>query len=113
LNDRIAHLYNPTHPAILRMIKLTVDAGKSQGVWTGVCGEMASDIVLTPLLIGLGVEELSATSTLVPRVKKAVQSLDATGCEALVAKVLEMDDASQILAASMSMARERYAELID
>lgn len=113
LNDRIAHLYNPTHPAILRMIKLTVDAGKSQGVWTGVCGEMASDIVLTPLLIGLGVEELSATSTLVPRVKKAVQSLDATGCEALVAKVLEMDDAAQILAESMSMARERYAELID
>ncbi len=113
LNDRIAHLYNPTHPAILRMIKLTVDAGRARGVWTGVCGEMASDIVLTPLLIGLGVEELSATSVLVPRVKKAVQSLDAAGCEALVAKVLEMDDATGILAASMSMARERYAELLD
>jgi phosphoenolpyruvate-protein phosphotransferase (PTS system enzyme I) len=113
LNDRIAHLYNPTHPAILRMIKLTVDAGRAHGVWTGVCGEMGSEIVLTPLLIGLGVEELSATSTLVPRVKKAVQSLDASECEALVARVLEMDDASQILNASTSMARERYADLID
>ena len=113
LNDRIAHLYNPTHPAILRMIKLTVDAGRAHGVWTGVCGEMASDIVLTPLLIGLGVEELSATSTLVPRVKKAVQSLNASKCESLVARVLEMDDASQILIASTAMAREQYADLID
>lgn len=113
LNDRIAHLYNPTHPAILRMIKLTVDAGRAHGVWTGVCGEMGSDIVLTPLLIGLGIEELSATSTLVPRVKKAVQSLDAAECEALVARVLEMDDASRILEASTSMAMGQYADLID
>lgn len=113
LNDRIAHLYNPTHPAILRMIKLTVDAGRARGVWTGVCGEIASDILLTPLLIGLGVEELSTTSVLVPRVKKAVQSLDASECEALVSKVLQMDDALQILDMSTAMARECYSELVD
>jgi phosphotransferase system enzyme I (PtsI) len=113
LNDRIAHLYNPTHPAILRMIKLTVDAGRVRGVWTGVCGEIASDILLTPLLIGLGVEELSTTSVLVPRVKKAVQSLDASECEALVSKVLQMDDALQILEMSTAMARECYSELVD
>ena len=113
LNDRIAHLYNPTHPAILRMIKLTVDAGRARGVWTGVCGEIASDILLTPLLIGLGVEELSTTSVLVPRVKKAVQSLDASECEALVSKVLQMDDALQILEMSTAMAKECYSELVD
>ncbi len=113
LNDRIAHLYNPTHPSILRMIKMTVDAGKANGIWTGVCGEMASDIQLTPLLIGLGVDELSASTALVPRIKKAVQSLDSVACEQLVREVLVMDDSNAILDRARSMARENYAELID
>ena len=113
LNDRIAHLYNPTHPSILRMIKMTVDAGKANGIWTGVCGEMASDIQLTPLLIGLGVDELSASTALVPRIKKAVQSLDSVACEQLVREVLVMDDSNAILDRARSMAREHYAELID
>jgi len=113
LNDRIAHLYNPTHPAILRMIKMTVDSAKKNGIWTGVCGEMASDVLLTPLLIGLGIDELSAANTLVPRVKKAVQSLDATDCEGLVARALTMDDSRAILQLSRDMAREKYAELTD
>lgn len=76
-NENIAHLYNPTHPAILRMIKMVVDAGRANGIWTGICGEMAADVLLTPLLIGLGVDELSVTSAVVPRIKKAIQSLDA------------------------------------
>ena len=113
LNDRIAHLYNPTHPSILRMIKMTVDAGKAHGIWTGVCGEMASDIQLTPLLIGLGVDELSASPSLVPRIKKAVQSLDSGACEVLVREVLGMDDSNAILDRARAMAREHYADLID
>jgi phosphotransferase system enzyme I (PtsI) len=113
LNDRIAHLYNPTHPSILRMIKMTVDAGRARGIWTGVCGEMAADILLTPLLIGLGVEELSATSALVPQVKKAVQSLEASACEELAMRALEMDDSTAILEMSTSMARENYGDLLD
>jgi len=113
LNDRIAHLYNPTHPSILRMIRMTVEAGRAAGIWTGVCGEMASDILLTPLLIGLGIDELSAASVMVPRIKKAVQSLDANACEALTAEVLGMDDSTAILERSHAMARERYGDLID
>ncbi len=113
LNDRIAHLYNPTHPSILRMIKMTVDAGKAHGIWTGVCGEMASDILLTPLLIGLGVDELSASTALVPRIKKAVQCLDSGACEALVREVLDMDDSKAIQERASAMAREHYADLID
>jgi len=49
---KIAHLYQPTHPAILHLIKMTVDAGHKHGIWVGVCGEMAGDPVLTPLLLG-------------------------------------------------------------
>lgn len=113
VNDHIAHLYNPTHPAILRMIKMVVDAARASGIWTGVCGEMAADVLLTPLLIGLGVDELSATSAVVPRVKKAVQSLDASRCEALVQQVLGMHDSAAIADLSAGMARECYAEIAD
>lgn len=113
VNDRIAHLYNPTHPAILRMIKMAVDAAHANGIWTGVCGEMAGDVLLTPLLIGLGVDELSATSVIVPRVKKAVQSLDASQCEELVRTALTMEDSAAIQQLSLQMARERYAEIAD
>jgi phosphotransferase system enzyme I (PtsI) len=74
---------------------------------------MASDIQLTPLLIGLGVDELSASTALVPRIKKAVQSLDSVECENLVREVLAMDDSNAILDRARSMARENYAELID
>jgi phosphotransferase system enzyme I (PtsI) len=95
------------------MIKMTVDAGRARGIWTGVCGEMAADILLTPLLIGLGVEELSATSALVPQVKKAVQSLEASACEELAMRALEMDDSTAILEMSSQMARENYGELLD
>ena len=113
LNDRIAHLYSPTHPAILRMIKMGVESARARGIWTGVCGEMASDILLTPLLIGLGVEELSATSAAVPRVKKAVQSLDSAACVKLAAQALESDDSAGILELSRAMAIEQYGDLMD
>ena len=113
LNDRIAHLYNPTHPSILRMIKMTVDAARAQNIWVGVCGEMAADILLTPILIGLGLEELSATGALVPRVKKAVQSLDSSTCRELVNTALTMDDSNAILDMSVAMARQNYADLLD
>jgi phosphotransferase system enzyme I (PtsI) len=113
LNDRIAHLYNPTHPSILRMIKMVVESARARGIWTGICGEMASDIQLTPLLIGLGVEELSATSVMVPRVKKAVQSLDAVACGKLAVQALESDDSAAILELSRSMAMANYADLMD
>ena len=113
VNDRIAHLYNPTHPAILRMIKMAVDAAHANRIWAGICGEMAGDVLLTPLLIGLGVDELSATSAIVPRVKKAVQSLDASQCEALVRTALTMEDSAAIQQLSLDMARERYAEIAD
>ena len=75
INERVAYLYKPTHPAVLRLIQQTVEAGHRHGIWVGVCGEMAADPLMTPLLVGLGVDELSVAPSAVPLVKDAVRSI--------------------------------------
>src|SRR5437762_9191478 len=112
VNEKIAHLYEPTHPAVLRLLKMVADAGHASDIWVGVCGEMAGDIALIPLLLGLGVDELSASATLVPRVKRAVQSLAIPECRELVQEALELDTASEILARCLKLADERYGDLL-
>jgi phosphotransferase system enzyme I (PtsI) len=112
VNERISHLYEPTHPSIIRLIKIVVDAAHAHSLWVGVCGEMAGEIALTPLLVGLGVDELSTGAALVPRVKRAVQSLDVGVCLRLVEEIMEMESASQILAKCEEVARAHYPELL-
>ena len=112
VNERVSYLYEPTHPAIIRLIKMIVDAAHAHNLWVGICGEMAGDILLTPLLIGLGVDELSTGAALVPRVKRAVQSLDVGMCLKLVEEVTELDSADLILAKCEEIARSHYPELI-
>src|SRR6202023_4061151 len=58
VNERIAHLYEPTHPAVLRLLKMIADAAHANKIWVGVCGEMARDVATIPILIGLGMAEL-------------------------------------------------------
>ena len=106
LNEKIAHLYEPTHPDILRLIKATVDAGQAQNIWTGVCGEMASDIAMVPLLIGLGVGELSVVSSLVPRVKMLIRSIEMAKAQELATFALNNDSPSEILARAEALAKE-------
>lgn len=105
LNAKIAHLYEPTHPAILRLIKMTADAGRRHGVWTGVCGEMAGDPMLTPLLLGLGVTELSAAPAVVPQLKHLIRRLKLKEAEALAEFALECESAGEILARCQSLVR--------
>ena len=112
VNERIAHLYEPTHPAILRLIKMVVDGAHEAGICVGVCGEMASEVSFTPLLLGLGVDELSAGAALVPRVKRAVQSLDMDVCRALAEAALKLDTPGAILAECEEVARRYYPDLL-
>ncbi len=98
LNEKITHLYEPTHPAILRLIKATVDAAHHRGIWVGVCGEMAGDPVLVPLLIGLGVDELSAAVMVVPRIKFLIRRLKVTEARELAEFALKCESGSEILA---------------
>jgi phosphoenolpyruvate-protein phosphotransferase (PTS system enzyme I) len=112
VNEKLAHLYEPTHPAVLYLLKMIADAAHANNIWVGVCGEMAGDVALVPLLLGLGMDELSAGATLVPRVKRAVQSLAIPECRQLVEETLELKTASEILARCLALADKRYGDLL-
>ncbi|MGI8889652.1 MAG: phosphoenolpyruvate--protein phosphotransferase [Chthoniobacterales bacterium] len=111
-NERVAHLYEPSHPSVIRLLKMVADAAHANDIWVGVCGEMAGEVLFTPLLLGLGMDELSAGPTLVPRVKNAVQRLSMAECRQLVEEVITMDTPSAVLERCTEMARHNYGELI-
>ena len=105
LNEKIAHLYEPTHPAIVRLIKATVEAGRRNGIWVGVCGEMAGDPALVPLLLGLDIDELSAAFSVVPQVKFLIRRLKLSEARQLADFALNCESGSEILARSQALAR--------
>ena len=106
LNERITHLYQPTHPAILRLIKMTVDAAHRNGLWVGVCGEMAGDPTLVPLLVGLQVDELSAAPANVPAIKFLIRRLKSTDTRALAEAALACEDADEIQRRAEALAKQ-------
>ena len=112
VNERIAHLYEPTHPAVMRLLKMVSDAAHANNIWVGVCGEMAGDLTMVPLLLGLGMDELSVSASLVPRVKRAVQTLSIPECQQLVQDALAMDTPTDVLARCGEVAQKHYADLI-
>ena len=110
-NEKIAHLYEPTHPAIVRLIKMTADAAHGAGNWAGVCGEMAGDPVLVPLLLGLGVDELSAAPPTVPQLKFLIRRLKISEARQLAAFALQCESSAEILARCIELAHRIAPEL--
>ena len=113
LNEKIAHLYEPTHPGILRLIKATVDAGQAQKIWTGVCGEMAGELAMVPLLIGLGVAELSVVPSLVPRVKMLIRSIEMAKAKELAEFALNCDSPGEILDRAEALAKAAVPDFFE
>ena len=113
MNEKIAHLYEPTHPAIVRLIKSTVDAAHKHNVRVTVCGEMAGDPVLAPLLLGLGVDELSAAPSLVPSLKYLIRRLKLSEAQELAAFALECESAAEILARCQALTGEIAPSLFE
>lgn len=112
VNERVSYLYQPTHPAVLRLIKSVVEAAHAAKIWVGMCGEMAGDISMTPLLIGLGLDELSAICPQVAKVKHAIRHLNAAACRELLNKALMEEDPIVIQRMSLEFAGQHYAELM-
>jgi phosphotransferase system enzyme I (PtsI) len=113
LNEKVAYLYEPTNPAIVRLIKMTIEAAHRHGLWVGVCGEVAGDPVLTPLLIGLGVDELSAAPAVVPQVKFILRRLKLEEARALAEFALGCESGAQILTRAQELARQIAPSLFE
>ena len=113
VNERIAYLYEPTHPAIMKLIKQTIDIGHEHDVWTGICGEMAGNAMMAPLLIGLGIDELSVSPTLIPLVKNAIRSIRYSQAEELALAALQSESAGEIIALCRELTEEVAPEILE
>lgn len=103
-NESVAYLYEPFHPAVLRMLERIVQAAAGAGIQVSLCGEMASDPRYVPVLLGLGLRELSVNPVTLPAVKKAIRKLNAADATLLAEQVLaasSIGDVNDILAAAM------------
>ena len=112
-NEKVSYLYEPTHPAIVRLIKQTVDAAHRHGIWVGVCGEIAGDPTLVPLLLGLGVDELSTAPAGVAQIKYMIRRLKITEAEELARFALECGSPSEILNHCQTLARADAPSLFE
>ena len=97
-NERVAHLYRPAHPGILRLIKMAVDAAAAQQIPICLCGEMGGEIIYTILLLGLGLRQFSVSPPSVfPEMKKIIRSVSCQEATQIANEALEMADAEEIM----------------
>ncbi|MFP4069175.1 MAG: phosphoenolpyruvate--protein phosphotransferase [Opitutales bacterium] len=97
LNDLVAHLYDPTHPAVVRTLKQIMDGAAAAGKPVSVCGEIAGDPAFAGLLLGLGADSLSLTANVLPELKYCVRKMDMAKARRMTAEVLAMDESEQVL----------------
>lgn len=112
-NDDVGYLYRPLHPAILRLIKYVIDAGKAHDVPVSLCGEMAADPRYTWVLAGMGMRELSMHPSAIPVIKNIIRASELPEMEALAAEVLAAHDANQAERAVLSVMRARFPEHLE
>lgn len=96
VNEKVAYLYEPLHPAIIRLIKMVVDAAHTEGKWVGICGEMASDPVFAIILIGLGLDELSMSALTIPEIKKIIRNIRLSDAKEVVEEIFTKTNAKDI-----------------
>jgi len=111
-NENVAGIYQPAHPAVLRLLQMVVEAAHRNNIWVGVCGEMAADAVLMPALVGLGVDELSATAASIPRIKRAIQALNYEEARQLVSRCMLNESAEANQRELQEMAQRLYPEIL-
>ena len=96
VNELVASLYQPAHPAILRLLRYVADVGRDHGVDVAICGEIAGETLYTVLLIGLGIRELSISPASVPKIKRVIRSITAEEARAVTRRAERMDEPKEI-----------------
>jgi phosphoenolpyruvate-protein phosphotransferase len=97
-NEKVAHLGDACHPAVLRQIQRVIEAAHKEGIWVGLCGELAGDADAIPILLGLGLDEFSMAPASIPRAKEIIRKWHVSDAESLIATVLDMDSAEEVRA---------------
>ncbi|KAF0824367.1 phosphoenolpyruvate--protein phosphotransferase [Cytobacillus firmus] len=105
MNERVSYLYQPYNPAILRLVKMVIDAAHKEGKWAGMCGEMAGDETAIPLLLGLGLDEFSMSATSILKARSQISRLNKKDMEALAEKALHMNTAEEVVQAVKEIAK--------
>lgn len=113
INEKVAYLYEPAHPALIRLIQNTVQTGHRHRIQVGICGEMGGNPLMVPLLLGLGIDHFSVSPTLLPLVKRAVRSVGYTQSVELVKKALQAATASEVTEMCYELIRKSAPELLD
>lgn len=98
VNEKVADLYDPTHPAILRLIRNCVEAAHNNNIWCGICGEMAGNPLYAPLLVGMGLDELSVAASSLPRVKEVIRRVKLSEAQELAAATLHATRSQDVIA---------------
>jgi len=113
VNEYVAHMYDPLHPAVLRMIRQVVEAGHAAGIEVGLCGEMAGDVTCLPLLLGFGVDELSMHPVAIPYVKRMIRQSTIGEVRDLVATVARCSSSLEVRGHLAAFLPQRYPEEFD
>ena len=96
VNEKIAYLYEPTHPGVLRLIKSVIENGHKAGIWVGLCGEMAGEPELALILLGLGLDEFSMSSVVIPEVKRIIRATTLQQAKEIAEKALTLPTGKEI-----------------
>lgn len=110
-NIKVANLYDSLNPAVLKLIKMSIEAAHNNGIWVGICGEFASDPIGIIVLLGMGIDELSMVPSVVPLAKKIIQSIDFTFAKEISQEVLNMVSPKEIENYVMNKLDASYPEL--
>jgi len=108
INEKIAYLYEPAHPAVLRLLRTVIETGHSKKIWVGICGEMAGDPLLTPVLVGLGIDEISTSPVMIPEIKKIVRLLTYAEAQEIAQYALTLRSGAEI----MGFLKQKYQHLM-
>lgn len=112
-NPDIAYLYQPAHPTVIRQMKHVVDAASASGKWVSVCGEMAGETLYTPLLLGMGIQELSMSPVALAPVHTLIRSMKMHEAEVLVARALKCNDGREVDELCRQFIKKACPELLD
>jgi len=110
-NPKIANMYDPFHPSVLYLLKTTIDSAKKRKIPVSICGEMASDPVAVPLLVGLGFDELSVSPASIPQVKRVIRSISFEETEKLAKKILSIDSSPTIHTTLIKFVKEKNPDI--